>query len=654
MGLAPVDWAIIVLYLVFAIGVGVYFARRAGKSTEEYFLSGRSLPWWVVGTSMVATTFAADTPLAITEFIRGPGIWQNWFWWNMVLAGLLGVLLFSRLWRRAEVLTDNELLEIRYHGRPAAFLRAFKAGYFALLYNFIVLGWVINGMSAVMAILLETDRWTAVWVCVVIALVYALLSGFWGVVVTDLVQFVIAMAGSVILAVLAVGSVGGMSAIIERIESAAVERPALAVEIEALVVAEPAPGSAEAVELADLQARLAALPPVTENTLRFLPPIPEDKFFSIAFWESPFSKFLVFLLVMWWSTHSTDGGGYIIQRMSSAKNERHALLGTLWFNFAHYALRVWPWIVVGLVSLVSFPNIAEVIGVEAHAELGEKAGYPLVMAKVLGPGLMGLLVVSFLAAFMSTIDTHLNWGASYLINDIYRRFFRPDSSFADDDTAQRHYVVVGRLITVGLMAGAAVVAMWMQSIAKAWEFIFALGAGIGLVLILRWFWWRINAWTEIAALGTSIFITVGFEALAWSQTMAAGEAYTLFGRSPVLFGIELAVHHKLLIIVPLSIVVWVSVTFLTKPEPDATLRAFYKRVQPGGWWGRVAAETEQTLEPVSTGFFWSWIAGVAFVWGATFAIGNIVFGRTGIGLTLAAISAAGFAWLWRAQISRLD
>jgi hypothetical protein len=215
-------------------------------------------------------------------------------------------------------------------------------------------------------------------------------------------------------------------------------------------------------------------------------------------------------------------------------------------------------------------------------------------------------------------------------------------------------VIVGRLITVGLMAGAAVVAMWMQSIAKAWEFIFALGAGIGLVLILRWFWWRINAWTEIAALGTSIFITVGFEALAWSQTMAAGEAYTLFGRSPVLFGIELAVHHKLLIIVPLSIVVWVSVTFLTKPEPDATLRAFYERVQPGGWWGRVAAETEQTLEPVSTGFFWSWIAGVAFVWGATFAIGNLVFGRTGIGLTLAAISAAGFAWLWRAQISRLD
>ncbi|MDP6519468.1 MAG: Na+:solute symporter, partial [Planctomycetota bacterium] len=535
MGLAPVDWAIIAVYLLFAVGVGIFFARRAGTSTEEYFLSGRSLPWWVVGTSMVATTFAADTPLAITEFIRGPGIWQNWFWWNMVLAGLLGALLFSRLWRRARVLTDNELLELRYHGKPAALLRAFKAGYFALLYNFIVLGWVINGMSAVMAILLGTDRWTAVWVCVVIALVYALLSGFWGVVVTDLVQFVIAMAGSVILAVMAVSSVGGMSAITARIESAAAERPQLEAQLTEFKANAPPPGdtvdSTAALPdpaIADLEAQLRALPPVTENTLRFLPPLPEDEFFSIAFWESPFSKFLVFLLIMWWSTHSTDGGGYIIQRMSSAKNERHAMLGTLWFNLAHYALRIWPWVVVGLVSLVAFPDIASEIGAEAHAELGEKAGYPLVMAKVLGPGLMGLLVVSFLAAFMSTIDTHLNWGASYLINDVYRRFIKPDSAFVDEEHAQRHYVVVGRYITIGLMGCAAVVAMWMQSIAKAWEFIFALGAGIGLVLILRWFWWRVNAWTEIAALATSIGITVAFEVLAWSQTMAAGEAYTLF------------------------------------------------------------------------------------------------------------------------------
>ncbi|MBJ02010.1 MAG: sodium:proline symporter [Planctomycetes bacterium] len=669
MGLAPLDWAIIVLYLVFAVGVGIFFARRAGSSTEEYFLSGRSLPWWVVGTSMVATTFAADTPLAITEFIRGPGIWQNWFWWNMVLAGLLGVLLFSRLWRRALVLTDNELLELRYHGKPAAFLRAFKAGYFALLYNFIVLGWVINGMSAVMAILLDTDRWTAVWVCVVIALVYALLSGFWGVVITDLVQFVIAMAGSVILAIIAVSYVGGMGAIVECIESAAAERPVLEAQLAQLKAEAPPPGGPDggkdggadgaalaglAPAIIDLQAQLAALPPVTENTLRFLPPLPEEEFLSIAFWETPFSKFLVFLLIMWWSTHSTDGGGYIIQRMSSAKNERHALLGTLWFNLAHYALRIWPWIVVGLVSLVAFPDIAAVIGEEAHAELGEKAGYPLVMAQVLGPGLMGLLVVSFLAAFMSTIDTHLNWGASYLINDVYRRFIKPDSDFDNEEQAQHHYVVVGRYITIGLMGCAAVVAMWMQSIAKAWEFIFALGAGIGLVLILRWFWWRINAWTEIAALATSIGITVAFEILAWSQTLAAGEAYTLFGSSPVVFGVELAVHHKLLIIVPLSITAWVTVTFLTKPEPEATLRTFYARVQPGGWWGRIAAETEQTLEPVSRGFFWSWIAGVAFVWGATFGVGNLVFGRTSIGLTLVAISAAGFAWLWRAQISRLD
>jgi Na+/proline symporter len=269
-----VDWIIIAAYILFSIGVGIYFTKRASKNTEEYFLSGRTLPWWIVGTSMVATTFAADTPLAITEFIRGAGIWQNWFWWNQLLAGLLAVFLFSRLWRRARVLTDNELLEIRYSGKPAAFLRGFKAAYFGILYNFIVMGWVINAMASVAAVMLNIDRWTAVWICVAIALLYALLAGFWGVVVTDFVQFGIAMFGSIALA--------------------------------------------------------------------FIPPIPDASFFTMDFWESPFSKFLVFLTILWWSRDNSDGGGYIIQRMSSAKNEKHALLATLWFNLTHYAFRVWP------------------------------------------------------------------------------------------------------------------------------------------------------------------------------------------------------------------------------------------------------------------------------------------------------------------------
>jgi len=553
---------------------------------------------------MVATTFAADTPLAITEFVRGSGIWQNWFWWNLLLSGLLGAILFSRLWRRAKVLTDNELLEIRYSGKPAAALRAFKAGYFAILYNFIVMGWVINAMASVAAVLLNIDRWTAVWICVAIALLYALLSGFWGVVVTDIVQFFIAMIGSILLAVIAVNAVGGMDMLLEKLS------------------------------------QLKSSGIVHDTTLKFIPPVPEADFFSISFWDSPFSKFLVFMTIMWWSHHGTDGGGYIIQRMSSAKNEKHALAATLWFNIAHYALRVWPWIAVALASMVVFPVIPD-----SYADLGSKAGYPLIMNEYLGSGLKGLLIVSFLAAFMSTIDTHLNWGASYLVNDIYKRFIKNDGS-------QHHYVLVSRIITVILMVCAAFVAINMQSISKAWEFIYAMGAGIGAVLILRWFWWRINAWTEISALLTSIVITIVLELIAWQQTILADIPYALFNRAPVLFGITLQVHHKLMIIVPAAIIVWICVTFLTKPESERTLTTFYDRVQPGGWWGSFAIKSD--MQPVTQGFFLNWIAGTALIYGLNFAIGNWLFGNGRYALSLLLISAIGFWWIWNNLLKKID
>lgn len=616
--LHTIDWTIIAAYILFSIGVGVYFTKRASKNTEEYFLSGRSLPWWIVGTSMVATTFAADTPLAITEFIRGAGIWQNWFWWNQLLAGLLAVFLFSRLWRRARVLTDNELLEIRYSGKPAAFLRGFKAVYFGILYNFIVMGWVINAMASVAAVMLNIDRWTAVWICVAIALLYALLAGFWGVVVTDFVQFGIAMFGSIALAIIAVHAVGGMDNLLTALNDMI-----------------PATNDA------------AAATTVTTNTLKFIPPVPDAGFFTMEFWESPFSKFLVFLTILWWSRDNSDGGGYIIQRMSSAKNEKHALLATLWFNLTHYAFRVWPWILVAMVSIVAFPDVSE-------WALGDKVGYPLVMQKFLGPGMKGLLIISFLAAFMSTIDTHLNWGASYLINDIYKRFIKPEKSFSDQSKAQRHYVFVSRILTVFLMIFAALVAVKMQSIGKAWEFIFAMGAGIGLVLILRWFWWRINAWTEISALITSILITVTLEIIAGIQTVNSGITYTLFGRAPIIFGIELQMHHKLLIIVPIAILVWLSVTFLTKPEKESTLKEFYQRVQPGGWWKPISKDIPRTKANVTKGFLSNWIAGIAFIFGATFAIGNLIFGNWGNGLLLTVVSILGFAWIWKKTIVKLD
>jgi len=601
-----IDWAIIVAYIGFSLSVGIYFSKRAASNTEEYFLSGRSLPWWVVGTSMVATTFAADTPLAITEFVRGPGIWQNWFWWNLLMGSLLGVFLFSRLWRRAEVLTDNELLEIRYSGKPAAFLRAFKAGYFSILYNFIVMGWVINAMASVVSVMLNMDKWTAVWLCVFIALVYAILSGFWGVVVTDLVQFCIAIFGSIALAIIALDYVGGMDDLLLKLS------------------------------------QLMGSDAVNENTLKFIPPVPDAAYNTTTFWESPFSKFLIFITVMWWSHHGTDGGGYIIQRMSSAKNERHALLATLWFNLAHYALRVWPWIIVAIVSIVMFPMIPA-----SYSELGVKAGYPLVMNTLLGPGLKGILIVSFLAAFMSTIDTHLNWGASYLINDIYKRFFKPNES-------EKHYVFIGKIITVVLMILAAFTALKMQSISKAWEFIFSMGAGIGLVLILRWFWWRINAWSEITALATSIIITITLELIAWSQTISAGETYSLFGAAPVLFGITLQVHHKLIIIVPCAIIAWVSVTFMTRPEPTDQLKIFYERVQPGGWWAPITKDFEHTIQPVSKGIIVQWIAGIMMIYGFTFGIGNLIFNNFSNAVLLIGCAFIGSYLIWNRSISKLN
>ncbi len=601
-----IDWTIILVYIAFSLGVGIYFSKRAKSSTEEYFLSGRTLPWWIVGTSMVATTFAADTPLAITEFVRGPGIWQNWFWWNLLMGSLLGVFLFSRLWRRAEVLTDNELLEIRYSGKPAAFLRAFKAGYFAILYNFIVMGWVINAMASVMSVMLNMDKWTAVWICVVIALIYAILSGFWGVVVTDLVQFCIAMFGSIALAIIAVNHVGGMETLLEKLSG------------------------------------LLGSDAVHENTLKFIPPVPDANITTSEFWESPFSKFMIFISVMWWSHHGTDGGGYIIQRMSSAKNERHALLATLWFNLAHYALRVWPWIIVAVVSIVMFPMIPE-----SYSELGVKAGYPLVMNSLLGPGMKGILIVSFLAAFMSTIDTHLNWGSSYMINDIYKRFFKPNES-------EVHYVFVGKIFTIILMVLAAFTALKMQSISKAWEFIFSMGAGIGLVLILRWFWWRINAWSEITALATSILVTISLEVLAWNQTIAAGDTYELFAASPILFGISLQVHHKLMIIVPLAIIAWLTATFLTNPEPVDKLKEFYNRVQPGGWWEPITAGYTHTLQPVSDGFFMQWIAGILMIYGFTFGIGNLIFQNYSLSVILFGCAGIGSYLVWNRSLSKLS
>lgn len=525
---------------------------------------------------MVATTFAADTPLAITELVRSDGIWRNWYWWSLALGGLLGVFFFSRLWRRAQVLTDNELIELRYSGNPAALLRGFKALYFSLLYNFIVMGWVINGISAVASVTLGVGRGWAVWGCALVALIYSTTSGFWGVVITDCLQFTLAMAGAIILAVLAVERFGGMQNLLESVKSSSGYQT---------------------------------------DTLSFFPSLPLG---TESFLSTNFFTFLIFIGVMWWASHNADGGGYIIQRMSSCKNERHALLASFWFNLANYALRVWPWVIVAVVSLALFPSLAD-------DPLGDKAGYPRVMMEVCGPGVLGLLIASFLAAFMSTISTHLNWGASYLINDVYRRFIHPEAT-------EKHYVWASRLATIFVMAGAALTALFMGSIARAWEFIWAMGCGIGPVLILRWFWWRINAWSEITALASSIVITICFELVAMIQTLRAGLEYTLFANPPVIFGLTFSIQHKALVIVPLSIICWVSVTLFTRAEPKEKLEEFYKRVKSGGAWP-VEWKERWGSTPLKTHVL-NWILGVILIYGATFGIGTLIFGSTTTGLFL--------------------
>lgn len=634
MELSILDWAIVVGYLVFALGVGIYYSKRAGENSEEYFLGGRSMPWWILGTSMVATTFAADTPLAITEMSRSKGIWENWFWWNWLLYGLLAVFLFSRLWRRANVLTENELLELRYSGAPAAFLRFFKAGYFALLYNFIVMGWVLNGMSSVLAVMLGGDGMLIsqdmlIWVLVVIAVVYALLSGFWGVVITDVVQFVIAMVGSIALAIIALNSVGGVDGLMTKLDST-LERRVETLESEIESAKEV---NDDGDEVRKLETRLQQMPKNAEQAISIIPPYPSNTpVWSFEFLNSQFFQFIVLILVMWWSNHATDGGGYLIQRTMAAKNEDHAFAANLWYNFANYALRTWPWIVVALVSMVMFEDLS------GH-ELGDKAGYPLVMNKLLGSGLRGLLLVSFLAAFMSTIDTHLNWGSSYLVHDIYRRFFNRTGS-------EKHYVFAGKIVTVLLMVVAAIIAKQMGSIEKAWKFVMAMGGGIGLVLILRWFWWRINAWSEITALFVSVAVTCGFELLAAQQTIASGADYKLFSADPTIYSHPFPFHLQLLVIVFVSMVAWISVTFLTKPEPEKTLIEFYKVVQPGGWWSPVSSKVETTLPPVVVGFVLNFFAGLAFVWGGMFCIGYLIFANWLWAGIAGAAMLAGFGHIW--------
>ena len=433
MRLTPVDWAIIAAYFLFNIGIGLYYKSKAGANISEFFLSGRNVPWWLAGTSMVATTFAADTPLVVTGLVARNGIAGNWLWWNMVASGMLTVFLFARLWRRSGVTTDIELAELRYSGKPAAFLRGFRSVYLGVVMNCIILGWVNLAMVKILMLVLGLGKDEALWIVIgIIALtsLISTMSGLWGVLVTDMFQFFVKMTMVIVLGIAAVHAVGGIEV------------------MKAKLGGEGSP------------------------FLSFVPDLH-------SVWM-PAVTFCVYIGVNWWATWypgaEPGGGGYVAQRMFSAKDERHSLLATLWFNVAHYALRPWPWVIVGMASVILYPHLQD-----------PETGYVRVMIDYLPASLRGLMVAAFAAAFMSTVGTQLNWGASYLVNDFYRRFLRGNES-------DRHYVNASQVATVLLTIISAIVTHYMDSIAGAWKLLIVTGAGTGTVLILRWYWWRMVLW----------------------------------------------------------------------------------------------------------------------------------------------------------------
>ena len=560
MKLSAVDYGVIALFFAVNLGIGLYYARRGGTSLGEFFLSGRNVPWWLAGISMVATTFAADTPLAVTGFVTQHGVAGNWVWWSSVMSGILTVFFFAKLWRRSGVLTDVEFIELRYSGKPAAALRFVRAIFQGVLVNTIIMGWVNLAMAKILSLTLHVPKFEALAVCLGFTALYVTLGGLWGVLVTDLLQFVVKMSMAVVLAVCAVAAVGGIGAL--------------------------------KLKLADIDAahHIAS----SGSVLAFFPTTNEA-------WL-PMLTFVTYIAVQWWASSypgaEPGGGGYIAQRIFSARSENDALGASLFFNVAHYALRPWPWILVALATLVLYPH--GVIGNDGKVD--PELGYVQAMIDYLPAWLRGLMMAGFLAAYMSTMGTHLNLGASYLTNDLYRRFLAPKES-------EKHYVLISRLATLLVMALAMVGAYAMNSVGDAWKYLFNLTAGVGLVMILRWYWWRVNAWSEIAALSTSALVSNAILAL---RVFPASDPDAL--------------AKTLLVTVPVTTLVWIVVTLCTRPEQEETLVRFYERVRPHatGWRPIAAiARTPGEIEPLGVSLI-DWIAGCGLVYGTLFGIGKLV------------------------------
>jgi len=577
--LTPLDWAVIAAYGVLALSLGLYFVRRAGRGTDEFFLGGRSMPWWLLGTSMVATTFSTDTPNLVTDLVRTGGVSGNWMWWAYVITGMCTVFFYAKLWRRSGILTDVGFYELRYSGRPAAFLRGFRALYLGVFFNVIIMATVTLAAIKIGGVVLGASKYEVVIVAGTVTALYSATSGLWGVVVTDMMLFVIAMVGSFAAAFYAVAQpeVGGLAGLF----------------------ANPA-----------LEGKLSLLPDFTDM-------------------KTASAVFIIPIAVQWWSTWypgaEPGGGGYVAQRMLAAKDEKNALQATLWFNIAHYAMRPWPWIIVALASLILYPSLESIQAAFPHIDpsiVRHDLAYPAMLV-FLPSGLLGLVVASLAAAYMSTISTHLNWGASYIVDDVYRRF-------VNDREEERHYVMVGRVATVLLIVLAGGVSLWLENALQAFQILLQIGAGTGLVFLLRWFWWRINAWSELSAMVLSFFVAVyfqfvherlGFEAVDPSLQLVLGVLITTAG--------------------------WVAVTFLTAPAEKETLQSFHSAIRPmgRGWEGAGIdiGPADDRESPAAA--FLAWFLGCVVVYGAVFGTGYALYGNGGIAAVCLAVTGGASWWL---------
>lgn len=597
MHLQLFDWIVIILTLSICFIPAVFFSRRSSRNTAEFFASGRAVPWWLAGLSMVATTFSSDTPNLVTDIVRRQGVAGNWCWWAFLLTGMLTIFFYARMWRRSGVMTDLEFYEIRYSGRAASMVRGFRAIYLGLFFNCIIMASVSLAACKIAAIMFGLPAWQTLLLCGILNVIFASVSGLWGVIVIDMIQFFLMMTAVISAAYFSVEHVGGLQTMVSTLAEKA------------------GPGGL--------------------NYLNFLPDFTNH-------WDIAVAVFIMPIAVQWWAVWypgcEPGGGSYIAQRMLASKSEKDALGAVLFFNFAHYVLRPWPWILVGLCSLIVYPELSDIQKAFPNLDpglLGHDIAYPA-MLKFLPVGFLGLMVGGLIAANSSTVMTHLNWGASYLVHDFYRRFIRRKAT-------EKHYVMVGRLVTVGLFAAASGMVFLLDSAKDTFDIILQIGAGTGLLYIMRWFWWRINAWCEISAMVSSFLISLLLLILHK-------------------FGMGCSTYIGLLVTVASTTVCWVATAYLAPATDRRALIAFYLKVRPcGPGWAGIRREAQLTQEEESAGYreniplaLLGWLLGCMTVWAALFLVGSILYGRRDYAIilgTLFCLSGSGLIWvlrrLWR-------